>query len=177
MSLEKKREILSDLVSNLSVTNSFYIVNTEGLTVNSINAFRKECFNNNVVCQVVKNTLISKAINSIEKYKSVLSDEQALKGVSALLIPGEDSGGVPAKLLLKFRKANETDKPFLKCALVEGDLFVGDYNLDTLSKLKSKNELIGDILLLLKSPITNVMSSLSSGNSKITGILEALNKN
>jgi large subunit ribosomal protein L10 len=176
MKLDKKK-IVNDLVEDLSAADSFYIVNTEGLTANRINQFRKECFSNEVLCRVVKNNLIGKAIDHITKFRTVLKDNEAFKGVSAVLIPGGDSSGVPAKVLLKFRKETEVDKPLLKCAVIDGDLFLGDTSLATLSDLKSKHELIGDILLLLKSPISNVMSSLSSGSSRIAGILGALNKN
>jgi large subunit ribosomal protein L10 len=168
-----KKTILSELVEELSSVDSFYIVNTEGLTANNFNAFRKECFTNEVICRVVKNTLIAKAIAKIAKHNAVLADNKAFKGVSALLVPGMDASGVPAKLLLKFRE-NGKDKPFLKCAVIDGDLFIGDENLSTLSSLKSKHELIGDILLLLKSPINKIMASLNSSTSKIAGILNAL---
>src|SRR5690606_16542419 len=146
MKREEKQEIVKALAEQIKSYGNFYITDTADLTVAKINGIRRKCFDRGIEIQVVKNTLIKKAM--IEA--GVDSEEllSVLKGSSTLLF--SETGSAPAKLIKELRK--EGDKPLLKGAYIDAAVFIGDSQVDTLSRLKSKNELIGDIIGLLQSP-------------------------
>ena len=123
--------------------------------------------------KVVKNTFIKKALENQEEDYSEIINGDALKGFSGLLFANQSPSG-PAKVLKEFRKSLDSDHPSLKVASIESDIFVGDNHLDSLSKLKGKEEIIGDIVLLLQSPAKNIISLLKSSENKISGVVKAL---
>lgn len=171
MNREDKGKIIDELAEKLSKTSFFYITDASGFTVENINAFRKACFDKGVEYKVVKNSLIKKALERLDAdytpfYKNVL------KGFSGIIFSPE-SNNLPAKLLKDFRKKGY-DKPLLKGASIDTALFIGEENLDVLSTLKSKNELIGEIIGLLQSPVNNVVGALLSGKHKLAGLVKTL---
>lgn len=171
MTKEEKNKIIDSLVETLSGYNGFYITDISTLTVEKTNSLRKLCFSKGVKLNVAKNTLIQKALermNAVE-YEPVFG---SLKGSSALMLC--DTANTPAKLIKEFRKAAKSDRPILKCAYVESSVFIGDNQLEALISLKSKNELIGDIIGLLQSPMQRVIGGLQSGGHKIAGIIKTL---
>jgi len=168
MTREEKDQIIDSIVENLSNHNTIYITDVSNLTVEKTNDLRRACFKHNIKLNVAKNTLIRKAMEKMENDYSELFE--TLKGSSAIMYC--DTGNAPAKLIKDFRKTS--DRPILKSAWVESAVFIGDNSLDSLAALKSKNELIADIIALLQSPAKNVISGLKSGGSKIAGILKTL---
>ena len=168
MKREEKDQIIDSLVENLSKYNCFYITDISNLTVEKTNQLRRLCFNKQVRINVAKNSLIKKALERMDGDYSPLYG--ALKGSSAIMY--SDTGNVPAKLIKEFRKTSE--KPILKGAWIDSAIFVGDNNVDVLVSLKSKNELIADVIALLQSPAKNVISALQSGGNTIHGVLKTL---
>ena len=168
MKREEKEQIISSLVENLSKYNNFYIADISNLTVEKSNQFRRICFNKNIKVNVAKNSLIQKALERMEGDYSPIFE--ALKGTSAIMY--SDIGNDPAKVIKEFRK--KSDRPLLKGAWIDSSIYVGDNYLDALVSLKSKNELIADIIALLQSPAKNVISGLQSGGQKLSGILKTL---
>lgn len=168
MKREEKQEIVKALAEQIKSYGNFYITDTADLTVAKINGIRRKCFDKGIAIQVVKNTLIKKAL--IEA--GVDSEEllSVLKGSSTMLF--SEVGNAPAKLIKELRK--DGDKPVLKGAYIDAAVFVGENQIDALTKLKSKNELIGDIIGLLQSPAKNVVSALQSGGSTIAGLVKTL---
>ncbi|MCC6252224.1 MAG: 50S ribosomal protein L10 [Bacteroidia bacterium] len=167
---EDKEQLINELVTDLQNNPNFYITDTSTLTVEKTNALRKACFKNNITLKVVKNTLLQKAMLRSEKnYEELFS---VLKGTSAVMFC--EVGNVPAKLIKEFRAKN--DRPILKAAYVEECSYIGDNQLETLANIKSKNELIGEIIGLLQSPAKNVISALKSGGGKIAGIVKTLSE-
>lgn len=172
MTREEKVQIVNDLTEKLSNTSYFYITDASGLSVAEVNAFRKECFDNDVEYTVIKNTLIKKALDNLEGDYSEL--DQALKGFSGVMFSAE-SGSAPAKVLKKYR-GKDNEKPVLKGASIESAIYIGDDKLTELSKIKSKQELIGEVISLLQSPAKNVISALSSGKDTLGGIVKTLSE-
>lgn len=146
-----------------------YLVQTAGLNAEKTSALRRACFKDDVKMLCVKNTLLKKAFEASDKDYSELYD--LLHGETTLLL--SNTGNAPAKLIKKFRDKNDT-LPMLKGAYVEETVYIGEAQLDTLSNIKSKNELIADVIALLQSPAKNVISGLQSGATKLHGILETL---
>ena len=171
MTKQEKNEVIELLKGKFSQYNNFYITDTESLTVEQVGKLRNVCFDKQVEMKVAKNTLIKKALESIdaEKYAGVFD---SLHKVTALMF--SENPKQPAVILSGFRKSSNTDKPILKAAFINGDVFVGDNQLKVLTLLKTKNELIGDIIGLLQSPIKNVISGLKGSGAKIAGILKTL---
>jgi len=168
---EDKSKIIENLSQKFAEFNNFYITDASGLTVEQINSFRKLCYKNGIEYKVVKNSLIKKALATLSTdYTSF--DQKVLKGFSGILF--SNTGNAPAKLLKQFRKDGE--KPAFKGASINTDLFIGEDQLDVLSNLKSKNELIGEIIGLLQSPAKNVISGLQSGGHKLSGIVKTLSE-
>lgn len=168
MKREEKDQIISSLVENLSKYNCFYLTDISTLTVEKTNQLRRLCFDKNVKLNVAKNTLIQKALEKLEGDYTGLFP--ALKGSTAIMY--SDTGNVPAKLIKDFRRTSE--RPVLKGAWIDSSVFLGDNQLDALVSLKSKGELIADIIALLQSPAKNVISGLMSGGQKLSGILKTL---
>ncbi len=169
MTREEKNQAISDLTSTLQENQIIYLADISELDADTTSKLRRMCFKNNISLQVVKNTLLQKAMESVED-KNFEEVYGVLKGNTSLMI--SETANAPAKLIKEFRK--KAEKPILKAAYVEEAIFVGDDKLEALSSLKSKEELIGDVIMLLQSPAKNVISSLQSGGQKLTGILKAL---
>ncbi|MBK6641961.1 MAG: 50S ribosomal protein L10 [Bacteroidia bacterium] len=168
MKREEKDQIIGSLVEDLSKYNCFYITDISSLTVEKTNQLRRLCFNKQVKINVAKNSMIKKALERMDGDYSPLFE--TLKGSSAIMY--SDTGNVPAKLIKEFRAKN--DRPILKGAWIDSAIFVGDNNLDVLVALKSKNELVADVIALLQSPAKNVISALQSSGQKLAGILKTL---
>ena len=173
MRKEDKIELVKDLTQKFKENNIFYLLDASGLSVAEVNSFRENCFKKDVEYKVVKNTFIKKALeNQDEDYSEIINGD-TLKGFSGLLFANQSPSG-PAKVLKEFRKSLDSDHPSLKVASIESDIFIGDSHLDSLSKLKGKEEIIGDIILLLQSPAKNIISLLKSSENKISGVVNAL---
>jgi large subunit ribosomal protein L10 len=168
MNREEKHELVLALQEKMQEFGNFYIADTSSLSVEKVNNIRRKCFESGIEMQVAKNTLIRKAIEGLEGDASEIFT--ALKGQSALLF--STTGNGPAKLIKALRKTS--DKPLLKGAYIDTAVYVGDNQLDTLVSLKSREELIGDIIGLLQSPAKNVVSALKSSGGKIAGIVKTL---
>lgn len=170
MTKQEKNDVIEVLKDKFSQYNNFYITNTESLSVEQVSKLRRICFNKNVEMKVAKNTLIRKALESIdnERFSNVY---ESLNGVTALLF--SENAKEPALILTTFRKEANVERPTLKAAFIDGDVFAGDDQLKTLTTLKSKNDLIGEIIGMLQSPAQNVISGLNAG-SKLAGLVKAL---
>ncbi len=170
MTKEQKNEAIEVLKEKFNQYNNFYVTNTEALTVAQSTKLRRICFEKNVEVTVAKNTLIRKALEQIddERFSGVYD---SLNGVTALMF--SENGKEPAMIISDFRKSTNTEKPVLKAAYIDSAVFVGNDQLDTLKTLKSKNDLIGEIIGLLQSPAKNVISGLNAG-AKLAGIIKAL---
>jgi large subunit ribosomal protein L10 len=170
MTKEEKGQIIDELAEKFSQNNHFYITDASGLTVAQVNAFRRLCFNAGVEYVVYKNTLIRKALEKQSgNYEEIF---KTLHGFSGVMF-SKESGNAPAKVIKEYRKKQE-GKPGLKAASIESALFIGEEHLSTLSELKSKNELLGEIISLLQSPAKNVLSALLSGKNTVAGLVKAL---
>jgi len=172
MTKEEKISIVSDLTQKLAEIDYFYITDASGMTVAEINDFRRACFEKGIEYKVVKNTLIKKALDTLETDYTEFSEE-VLKGFSGIIFSPE-AGNVPAKMLKEFRKNTGGDKPILKGASIDSALYVGDDQIDALTKVKSKFELIGEVIGLLESPAKNVVSALQGAGGTLAGILKTL---
>ena len=171
MKKEEKGLIISKIADTIKEYSCFYLVETAGLDAEKTSALRRECFKNDIKLMVVKNTLLHKALETLDgNYEELYP---ALKGASSLMCA--NVGNAPAKLLKSFRKKDDV-LPRLKAAYVEETIYVGEDQLETLANIKSKNELIADVVALLQSPAKNVISALQSGGTTIHGILETLSK-
>lgn len=170
MTKEEKALIIDELSEQFSQHNHFYITDASGLTVAEINNFRRLCYQTGLKYGVYKNTLIRKALEKQGKANEELF--KVLHGFSGVIFSAE-VGNAPAKALRDYRKGGE-GKPYLKAASINSDLYFGDENLKMLTELKSKNELIGEIISLLQSPAKNVVSALLSGKNTVSGLVKAL---
>lgn len=161
MTPAQKSEAIELLKDKFSQYSNFYVTNTESLTVAQISKLRRVCFEKNVEMKVAKNTLIKKALESLngEKYAGIYD---SLHGVTALMF--SESPKEPAVILSAFRTESKGEKPVLKAAFIGEDLFVGDNQLNTLKNIKTKNELIGEVIGLLQSPISRVIAALQNQN-------------
>ena len=168
MNKQEKNQMIEVLDGMLNDNNNFYLADISGLTAEENSALRRLCFKREVSLQVVKNTLLKKAFEKNESDFTELYD--VLVGNTSIM--QAEAGNAPAKVIKEFRKKN--DRPLLKAAHIEESLYIGDENLSALADLKSKDELIGDIITLLQSPAKNVISSLQSGGNKLSGIVKAL---
>jgi len=170
MNKKEKNELIDVLNNMLDENKNFYLADIAGLTAEESSSLRRLCYRQNVTIQVVKNTLLKKALDKNSTDFTQLDD--ILKGNTSLMFAEEAKA--PASVIKTFRK--KSDKPILKAAHIEEEFYIGDNNLSMLSELKSKNELIGDIITLLQSPAKNVISSLQSGTNKLSGIVKALSE-
>ena len=170
MTREEKSQVIQDLTGKLTDNPVIYLADISGLNASDTSNLRRACFKANVKLAVVKNTLLAKAMDSSDKDFGELPS--VLKGNTSLMMA--ETGNAPAKVIKAFRKKNE--KPILKGAYVEQAVYVGDDQLDNLVNIKSKEEVIGEIIGLLQSPAKNVISALQSGGGKIHGILQTLSE-
>jgi len=170
MTKTQKIEAVEALKDKFSNTDFFYVTDASTMTVAEVNELRALCYEKGVEMKVVKNTLARKALEAAPEEKNYAGLYEALKGPTALMFT--DTANVPARLIKDFRKKG--DRPALKAAYIDASVYLGDDQLDTLSSLKSKEELIGDVILLLQSPIKSVLGSLQSGGNTISGLLKAL---
>jgi len=178
MNKEEKKQIVEELTAKLSKTDYFYITDGAGMSVEQTNNFRRACFNSGLEYKVFKNSLIKKALGNIGGDFTAFQTEKVLKGFSGIIFSTE-SANKPAKVLLEFRKKSnqkENPKPSLKGASLSFDLFIGDKQLEVLSTLKSKDELVGEVIGLLQSPARNVISALQSGGGILAGLVKTLSE-
>jgi large subunit ribosomal protein L10 len=168
MNKEEKYDLVVALSEQMKEYGNFYITDTSDLTVAKVNNIRRQCFEADITMKVAKNSLIKKAMEAAGGDFSPIYD--VLKGSSSIFF--SKSATAPAKLIKQLRKKG--DKPILKAAYIDSAIFVGDNQLDTLTKLKSKEQLIGEIVGLLQSPAKNVISALQSGGNTIAGLVKTL---
>jgi large subunit ribosomal protein L10 len=170
MTKEQKNEIIGELKEKFSQYNNFYVTNTESLTVQQVSQLRRACFNKNVEMRVAKNTLIRKALESLnnESYNGVFD---SLNNVTALMF--SENPKEPALIISSFRTDSKGEKPELKAAFINGDIYSGDKNLKTLTQIKTKNELIGEVIGLLQSPAKRVLAALLHHHEQKAGGAEA----
>ena len=170
MTKDQKNEVIELLKGKFSQYNNFYVTDTESLTVAQVGKLRRACFDKKVEMKVAKNTLIKKALEALDssKYEGVYD---SLHKVTALMFSENPKN--PALIISSFRKESNGEKPVLKAAFIDGSVYAGDDQLQTLSTLKSKNDLIGEVIGLLQSPAKNVMSALNAGN-KLASLIKAL---
>jgi large subunit ribosomal protein L10 len=170
MKREDKAKIIESLTEKLNEYDHFYLTDTQGLNAEQTSNLRRACFKSDIHLVVAKNTLLRNAMEKAEVDYSEVYD--LLKGNTSVMFT--QVGNAPGKMIKEFRKKNKL--PILKGAFVEETVYVGEEQLDTLVNIKSKNELIGDIVGLLQSPAKNVISALQSGAGKIHGVLETLSE-
>lgn len=170
MTREEKATVIQDLTAQLAEAPVIYLADISGLNATATSDLRRACFKANIKLAVVKNTLLAKAMEASDKEFGELP--VVLKGNTSLMI--SDTGNAPAKLIKTFRK--KSDRPLLKGAFIEEAVYIGDDKLDALISIKSREEMIGDIVALLQSPAKNVISGLKSGGGKLAGILKTLSE-
>lgn len=170
MNKSEKSQVIDRLEEKFANSNVLYITDSSTLTVEEVNKFRRICFENGIEFNVVKNKLARIAMTRLEQEKGFAPLYDIMKGPSAIMFA--ENGKTPAKLILEFRK--EFKKPVLKAAYIDSAIYIGDEQLENLKKLKSKEELVGDIIALLQSPMKRVIGSLQSGGNTIAGLLKAL---
>ena len=168
MTKDEKHELVAALAEQMKEYGNFYITDTADLTVEKVNDIRRKCFESDITMQVAKNSLIKKAMEAAGG--DFTSMYEALKGSSSILF--SKSATAPAKLIKQLRKRSE--KPILKAAYIDSAIFIGDNQIDTLINLKSKEQLIGEIIGLLQSPAKNVISALQSGGNILAGVVKTL---
>jgi len=169
MTREEKAKAIDELVATLTNTGVVYLADTSELDAETTSKLRRQCFNKQIKLQVVKNTLLIKAMERVEG-KDFGEMPSTAKGSTSLMIA--EAGNAPAKLIKEFRK--NADKPILKSAYVEEAVFIGDNMIETLVSLKSKNELIADVIAILQSPAKTVVSQLQSSGNTIAGLVKTL---
>lgn len=172
MTREEKVALVEALTEKIKEFPNLYITDTAGMTVSEVNDLRRKCFESDLEVKVIKNTLIRKALDNVEGDFSEAYG--SLKNHSAVFFASAENPSAPAKLIKSFRKDNNVEKPFLKAAIIETSIYTGDETLETLTSLKSKDELIGEVITLLQSPAKNVIGALQSGGSKLAGIIKTL---
>ncbi len=168
MNKAEKQATIDSLTEKFSNSSYFYFTDTSGLSVEKINQLRRICFGKGINLQVAKNTLIKKALVAGGKFSDDL--DPVLNGPTAIMFT--DAGNVPAKVIKQFRA--DGTKPALKAAYIDSAVYIGENQLEALINVKSKNELIGDLIALLQSPAKNVVSALTSSSGKLAGIVKTL---
>jgi large subunit ribosomal protein L10 len=170
MTREEKSQVIEDLTAQLTDNSIIYVADISGLNAEATSNLRRACFKAGVQLAVVKNTLLTKAMENSEKEFGELPE--TLKGNSSILL--SETGNAPAKIIKEFRK--KSDRPVLKGAYIEEAVYIGDDQLENLVNIKSKEELLGDIIGLLQSPAKNVISALQSGGQTLSGIVKTLSE-
>lgn len=172
MTREQKAQVIEDLTALLNENDIVYLADTSGLNAKSTTDLRRACFRADVQLTMVKNTLLFKAMERSDKDYGELPE--VLKGSTSIMI--SETGNLPAKLIKDFRKKSKSKLPILKGAYIEEAIFLGDDSLEALANIKSREELIGDIIGLLQSPAKNVVSALKSSGGKLAGIVKTLSE-
>jgi large subunit ribosomal protein L10 len=170
MNKQEKNEVIDILKEKFSQYNNFYLTNTEALSVAQVNKLRRICFNKNVEMKVAKNTLIRKALEQLDSTRFEGAFD-SLHGVTALMF--SENAKEPAMIISSFRSDSKTEKPVLKAAFIDGDVFVGNDQLAALKDLKSKQDLVGEIISALQAPAKNVVGALNAGG-RLAGLIKAL---
>lgn len=170
MTREEKNQFIEDLTGRLNNANIFYLADIAGLDAEGSSKLRRTCFKGDIKLEVVKNTLLKKALEKAEGNYEELYD--TLVGNTSIMFA--ETGNGPAKVIKDFRK--KSDKPLLKGAFIEEAIYIGDENLEFLVSIKSKEELIGELIALLQSPAKNVVSALQSSGGKLAGIVKTLSE-
>lgn len=169
MTREEKSQVIEDLTAKLANTNTVYLADISGLNAQTTSNLRRACFKAGVQLSVVKNTLLAKAMEASDKDFGELPT--VLKGNTSMMTA--EAANAPAKLIKEFRKKSK-DRPLLKGAFAEESIYIGDDQLESLVNIKSREELIGEIIGLLQSPAKNVVSALQSGGQTLSGIIKTL---
>ncbi|MBC8753660.1 50S ribosomal protein L10 [Kordia sp. YSTF-M3] len=172
MTKEEKLVVIEGLTAQLAENTNIYLTDISGLNADATSELRRACFKSDIKLAVIKNTLLAKAMEASEKDFGELPD--VLKGNTSLML--SETGNAPAKLIKDFRKKRKSEKPLLKGAFIESAVYVGNEQLDVLVDIKSREELIGEIIGLLQSPAKNVVSALQSGGGKLAGIIKTLSE-
>lgn len=172
MTRAEKSASIEELKGKFESATFFYLADASTLTVEQINKFRGLCFEKEVEMKVVKNTLAKKALESFPEDRNYIGLYEALKGPTAVLF--SSTANVPAKIIKDFRKEADVERPILKAAYIDSDVYFGDDQVDALANLKSKDDLIGEVITLLQSPVKNVLGALQSGGNTLSGIVKTL---
>ena len=170
MTRQEKVATIEELQNKFAEHEFFYVTDSSTLSVEQVNKLRRLCFENGIEMRVVKNTLARKALEAAAEEKGYTPLYDVLKGPTAIMFT--ETSNAPAKTIKQFRE--DYDRPILKAAYIDSDVYVGDDQLDVLANLKSKEELIGEVIGLLQSPMKNLISALQSGGNTLTGLLKAL---
>ncbi len=170
MTREEKNQVIDVLTDKINKASHIYITDSLGLNAGDTVNLRKECYKNEIELVIAKNTLLKKAIEKSDKDLSELFE--ALTGQTSVMF--SETGNKPAKLIKDFRKKNNLEMPYLKGAFVEEGFYFGDDQIDALVSIKSKDELIADVIGMLQSPVQNVLSALQSGGNTLSGVLKTL---
>lgn len=170
MTRDEKSKVVDNLAQAINEAKHFYLTDISSLNAEDTSKLRRKCFEKDIKLVVVKNTLLRKAFDKFEGAYDEL--KEVLKNETSIMFT--ETGNIPAKLIKEFRKT--LDRPIIKAAFVEESVYIGDENLDMLSSLKSKEELLGDIIGLLQSPAKNVISALQSGGGTLAGIIKTLSE-
>ena len=170
MRKEDKKQLIDSLTQQLTDNSNFYITDISDLNAEASSNLRRLCFKHGIKMRVVKNTLLKKAMENVDREFDELYE--TLKGNTSIMFA--EAGNVPAKMIKEFRK--KSDKPIIKGAFIEEMTYLGDDQLDFLISIKSKDELVADIIALLQSPAKNVVSALQSGGNQLSGILTTLSE-
>lgn len=174
MTREEKTAVIEELKEKLAETPFFYLADSSAMTVEQVNTLRRRFFEKGIKMQVVKNTLAKKALESVaaDSSNNYADLYGALKGTTAIVFT--DVANDPAKIIKAFRKEADTNKPQIKAAYIDSAIYLGDDQLDALVNLKSKEDLLGELIGLLNSPMSNLLSQLNSGGQNIMGLLKAI---
>ncbi len=170
MKREEKEQVVNSIINDIKGTDHFYLADTSGLNAEDTVSLRRKCFENELKLKVVKNTLLKRALDEVDIDTEEFYD--VLEGPTSLILTPK--GNVPAKIIKEFRKKH--DKPILKGAYVEESIYIGDEQLEALANIKSKEELLGDLIYQLQSPINNVVSGLKSGSHILAGVMKTLSE-
>ena len=170
MNKQEKDQVIEQLREKFDNASYIYFTDASSMTVEQVNKLRRLCFQKGIEMTVVKNKLAKKAMERLGEERRFAPVFKALEGPTAIMLT--DSASAPAKLIKEFRKGG--DKPALKAAYIDTDVFFGEESLEVLIALKSKNDLIGEVIMLLQSPIKNVVSALQSGGQTIAGLVKTL---
>ncbi len=172
MRKEDKKALIDSMSVQLAETSNLYLTDVSGMNAQDTSDLRRLCYKYNITMRVVKNTLLRKAMDAADRDFSELYD--VLKENTAIMFT--ETGNAPAKLIKEFRKNKKSESPVLKAAYIEDMSYIGNEQLDFLVAIKSKEELIADVIALLQSPVKNVLGALQSGGQKLSGILETLSE-